>query len=45
MKMKLLYPVLGALAATMGACSVPSGWSVDGVIAGADSGTRLALEK
>lgn len=45
MKIKAFLPALAAIALGVAGCSVPSGWSVDGAIDGADSGTRLALEK
>ncbi len=42
--MKLTAPIAIGLALLAGACSQRSGWSVDGVIADANNGTKLALE-
>ncbi len=45
MNIKILQPIAAALLLGAAACSVPAGWSVDGAIEGADTGTRIALEK
>lgn len=44
MKNTILATIAGA-ALCLGSCSVPDGWSVDGVLTGVQPGTRLALEK